>query len=419
MVDRGRAVPDGWRSRRGFLRGAGLTGAGLAGVGLAGAGAFGPVGADDQGADGQGADGQGTDADAAGRLADPEQSRFTVAFIPDTQFLFDSDRGDPAPLAASLAWLLRRRVEDNIVFVAHLGDVVENAAAGELRAAGEVFGSLDAARMPYSVVAGNHDIDSRTDDQRGRSHYLDVFGPRRFVPLPTFGGATPDGYNTYHRFRAAGRDWLLLALDWRPSAGTLAWARQVLRRHPHAPAILTTHELLAPGLDGSSSLPPHGQRLWAELIREHDQIFLAVNGHFWPSARTVLRNAAGNEVHLHVANYQNRYYGGSGMIRLYRFDTARGTIDVRTISPWVMGQPPARRNHLAAREIELTDPQNAFSLPVDFATRFAGFASTTARRPAATVKQGTVIPGTVACWRFDPHRRPETVNHSADGRWKI
>src|SRR5689334_17407851 len=66
------------------------------------------------------------------RRPDPDHPRFTLAVIPDTQYLFDQDRGDPAPLAATLRYLVANRAADNIVFTAHLGDIVENAAATEL-----------------------------------------------------------------------------------------------------------------------------------------------------------------------------------------------------------------------------------------------------------------------------------------------
>ncbi|MER5334155.1 LamG-like jellyroll fold domain-containing protein [Micromonospora sp. NPDC002717] len=319
--------------------------------------------------------------------------------IPDTQYLFDADRGDPAPLGATFRYLVTARAEENIVFTAHLGDVVENAAAAELAQAGEVFEILDRHRMPYSVLAGNHDIDSRTDDQRGASPYLDVFGPARFRKMSTFRGATPDGYNTFHVFTAGGREWLLLALDWRPSAGTLAWAREVLRTHPRLPAILTTHDLAYADGTGEARLSGHGQRLWDSLIKEHDQIFLTLNGHFWPSGRTMLRNAAGHDVHVHISNYQDRYYGGGAMARLYHFDLARNTIDVETLSPWILDKDPTRRNALEQQEVELTDSTNRFSVAIDFAERFAGFAPVPPRtaRPASQM----VVPGTVAYWRFD------------------
>ena len=52
----------------------------------------------------------------------------------------------------------------------------------------------------------------------------------------------------------------------------------------------------------------------------------------------MLTNDAGNPVHLHITNYQDRYYGGAGMVRHYTFDLARGVIDVETFSPWLLAR---------------------------------------------------------------------------------
>jgi hypothetical protein len=330
--------------------------------------------------------------------SDRDSPRFTVAVIPDTQYLFDRDRGDPAPLEASLRYIVDSAGEHNTVFVAHLGDLTENGQPGEFEQISRVFRTFDRCRVGYSVLAGNHDINSSTDDQRGRSPYLDAFGPGRFRASPTFRGASGDGYNTYHVFRAAGRDWVVLALDWRPSAGGIQWAKDVLLRHPKSPVILTTHEFVSAD-SGQAQLSQFGQRLWDELVKGNDQIFLTLNGHYWPPGRTVLRNDAGNDVHAHITNYQDRYYGGSAMIRLYRFDLERNTIDVETLSPWLLGQPSSRLNLLSRKEIEQTGPQDYFSVPIDFEKRFAGFAppAMPTPRPAREI----LIPGTVAYWRFD------------------
>ena len=363
----------------------------LQGVGLGAVAAAAPVGV--------------AGASAHGAAKPDARARFTLAVIPDTQYLFDQDRGDPAPLAATLRYIVEQRAEQNIVFTAHLGDIVENAEAGELDGAGEVFEIFDRRRVPYSVLAGNHDINPRTTDQRGPSAYLDVFGPARFRSLPTFGGATPDGYNTYHLFRAAGREWLLFALDWRPSDATLEWAKGVLKAHPRTPAILTTHEIAVEGDEpGEAVLSGHGQRMWDGLVKGNDQIFLTINGHFWPPARTVLTNEAGHDVHVHITNYQDRYYGGGAMLRLYHFDLDRDTIDVETISPWILGQDPSRRNALEREEVELTGAADRFSVPIDFAERFAGFAPV----PVRPARPG-LIRGTVAYWRFDQGRPDGTA----------
>src|SRR5262249_34399458 len=48
---------------------------------------------------------------------------FTLAVIPDTQYLFDQDRGDASVLAASLHWIVDHADAEHIVFTAALGDI--------------------------------------------------------------------------------------------------------------------------------------------------------------------------------------------------------------------------------------------------------------------------------------------------------
>jgi hypothetical protein len=362
-----------------------------------------------------------TKADAASTTAsttagrwdpDPDSPRFTLVVMPDTQYLFDADRIHPEPLAASFDYVLTRARDRNIVFLAHLGDLTENGQQAEFDRVSPVFATLDRRGVGYSVLAGNHDVGGSTNDQRGPTPYLKTFGPQRFARSKTFGGATPDGYNTYHRFRAGGRDWLLLALDWRPTAAGIAWAAQVMKEHPRTPVILTTHELVYADDNATARLSDFGQRLWDGLVKDNDQIFLTLNGHFWPPGRTTLRNTAGNEVHLHITNYQNRYYGGAAMIRLYHFDLSRDTIDVETLSPWILGRPERARNRLERAEAELTSDADRFSVPIDFARRFAGFDPRPAR-PARPARQ-IVIPGTVAYWRFDTEDLRDVSGHGND-----
>ena len=337
-------------------------------------------------------------AAAASATVDPDSPRFALAVLPDTQYLFDADSADPAPLRETFRYLLDQRADANIVFMTHLGDVTEHGTDQEITLAGQTFRTID-GKMPYSVLAGNHDINSSTDDQRGASAYLKAFGPARFASMPTFLGATADGYNSAHLLAAGGRTWLVLALDWRISDGGIAWAQGILRQHPRVPAIVTTHDLAYADDDGQAHLSGNGQRLWDRLIRDHDQIFLTLNGHYWPPGRTVLRNAAGHDVHVHITNYQDRYYGGAGMIRLYAFDLARGVIDVQTFAPWFLARDPERRTPLESETIELTSDVDRFSVAIDFDTRFAGFdpPALPAPRPAARV----IDRHTAAYWRFD------------------
>jgi hypothetical protein len=295
--------------------------------------------------------------------------------------------------------------------MAHLGDLTEDGLAAEFEPVGEVFDYLDERGAAYSVLAGNHDVNSSTDDQRGDTPYLDTMGPPRFKNSPTFVGADSTGYNTAHIFRGGGRQWLLLALDWRMSAEGFAWANQTIADYPTLPVIVTTHEIAGPTYDDTiypylygdpendASLSSYGQQMWDGLINNNNQVFLTLNGHYWPPGRVTLQNAAGNDVHVHITNYQNRYYGGAAMIRLYHFDMQRNMIDVETVAPWFLEQPAQERNLLAQQEARITTPTDYFSIPIDFAERFSAFDPIPVR-PARPARE-MLIPGTLAYWRFD------------------
>ncbi|MFD5631022.1 LamG-like jellyroll fold domain-containing protein [Streptomyces sp. NPDC127072] len=343
------------------------------------------------------AEASATSGGGGGRF-DPGSPRFALAVLPDTQYLFDADSADPAPLKETFRYLVAERAEANIAFMTHLGDVTEHGTEDEIELAADTFRTIH-GKVPYSVLAGNHDIRSSTDDQRGDSAYLTAFGPKRYASMPTFRGASPDGYNSYHVLNAAGREWFVLALDWRVSDKGLGWAQGVLDAHPTLPAILTTHDIVWSDDDGKAQLSDNGKRLWDGLVRGNDQIFLALGGHYWPPGRTVLTNDSDNDVHVHITNYQDRYYGGAGMIRTYGFDLARGVIDVETFSPWFLARDPGKRAPLEAETIELTGDVDRFSLDIDFEERFAGFAPVVPPKPRPA---SAVMPrGTLAYWRFD------------------
>lgn len=367
---------------------------------------------------------------------DSQRRQFTLMVMPDTQYLYDENRIHPEPMAQAFQYVMscNKTHDDNIVFLAHLGDVTQNGLTEQFDMATKAFARLDDAGVAYSTLAGNHDIDSSTDDSRGNTPYLSTFPPSRFKKS-TWREASPDGYNNVHAFTAGGREWLLLSLDWRMSNRTVSWAKGVLKRYAHVPTILTTHELVSADT-GETQFSEYGEQVWSELIRDNDQIFLTLNGHFWPPGRTSRLNAAGHNVDAHITNYQNRYYGGAGMLRAYRFDLDRNTIDVSTFSPWIHElQSQQVSNTLASELASLTSDVDQFTMQVDFKARFkdlptaASVASSTsatssktstaaasAVQSAAAHKfkreaQNPVVPGTLAYWRFDGHESGRAVSN--------
>ena len=322
---------------------------------------------------------------------------FTLAVLPDTQFYaryataaenrqFSRKYGSE-PFAAQTKWIADHAAAYKIPFVIHLGDVVDQAGKpDQWRVADAAMKQLEVARIPYSILAGNHDVlagyeyrggwdqGSGTDAQRdlNAEPYLSWFPASRAGAQSTFGGRDPSGFHEYHIFEAHGVRFMVLSLSWRISDNGINWARNVIRQNPTLPVILSNHQLLNIDKDAVSPLETeYGKMLWDRLIRDNDQIFMTLNGHHHGAARLTKYNDFGNAVEEMVVDYQMAYQGGNGLMRLYEFDFTANRIDVISFSPWVVQKPKATLNQFD--RAVLPGANERFSISINFRKRFAGF----------------------------------------------
>lgn len=378
-------------------------------------------------------------------------SSFGLAILPDTQFysryatagtgnqfkrLYGSE-----PYLAQTQWLAKNAKALKIPFVIHVGDVVDQVGVEEQwQVADTAMKVLEDAKLPYSVLAGNHDVrsdqgydpsapDRGTDADRDLANepYLKWFPAERAKRQASFGGRDTSGFHEYHIFEAEGQKFLVLALSWRVSQAGLVWAQNVLRAHPELPCILVNHELLAIANDGVSPLEvDYGKMLWEKLIRQNDQIFMTVNGHFHGSSRLIKKNDFGNDVLEMVVDYQMAYQGGNGLMRFYEFDLTNNRILASSFSPWVPQKPKETLNGFD--QAILTEDNQQFTVPLNFAQRFKRFAPNfkaatpsnasltlaatgmitngftpvpaPEAKPAANAEDYAKVAGTTAHWRF-------------------
>lgn len=350
---------------------------------------------------------------------------FALAVLPDTQMY---SRYNPSIFDAQTNWIAQNAKALNIPMALHLGDVVDRwNQEQEWQAADAAMKILEDAKVPYSVLAGNHDVENSgmNDEQRGAGVYLKWFGPERTSKQAGFLAKDPTGYNTAYTFEAQGNKYLVLALDWRTSDASLKWANDLLRANPTLPTILTSHQIMNIGPDFLNAVDTdNGKRLWDKLIKDNDQIFLTLNGHHHGAANTVKKNALGHDVQMMVVDYQSDYDGGNGLMRLLEFDVAGGKMNVLSFSPWILNKDKAKLTQFD--HAELKDGNNAFTWHVNFKERFAGFnkdfkvpsASSTGSiervrqtlagfkdvpAPGTPAKSGEDYPkvaGTLAHWRF-------------------
>lgn len=303
---------------------------------------------------------------AWGRVPTFAGDEFTVVLLPDTQKYSEAY---PEIYLAQTQWVRDHAVTNNIVFVAHLGDIVENGAygqdenEGEWQVADEAMSLLD-GHVPWGIVIGNHDFDDWWHPLEGSQKFLDHFGPWRFEGKPYWGGASPDGLSSYQYFYGGGRRFLMLHLLIDVPPETLAWAQSVLDGHPDLPAMISTHiymkttgrtlfsymDFYDPAWVGHS-----GQEIFELLVAPNPQVFFVNCGHISAERFQVSQNEAGQDVFESLQDYQNREFGGSGWLRLLEFRPDAGVIDVKTYSPW-----------LDAYE---TDESSEFTISMDFDAR--------------------------------------------------
>jgi hypothetical protein len=283
---------------------------------------------------------------------------FTIVLLPDTQFYSEKY---PETFVAQTMWIRERARPDNIKFVVCLGDIVQNAHIEQ-----EWLNAHEAARIldgvvPYSAVPGNHDLVVKDKViTRDSTLYNTYFGVPRFVNEPWYRGHLGEtNDNNYCTFEAAGRDFLVLSLEFAPRDEALAWAADICQQHPSHNVIVATHSYL--NLQGrttsqakvTGSSANSGEQMWQKLIRRQPNVFMVACGHVGGVNLQRSVNDSGRPVIEILTDYQNLEQGGQGWLRTMRFVPAESKIYVDAYSPLL-------KQHNA-------DPKQTHAIDLDFA----------------------------------------------------
>jgi len=272
---------------------------------------------------------------------------FTIIALPDTQHYSDVY---PELYYAQTQWIADNIDDLNIVFVTHLGDIVQNRDQDESEwiVADTAMGYLDGV-VPYGVLPGNHDMEAGGI----ATYYTKYFPAARFEENAWWGGDFNENRDNYQLFSAGGDDYIIVHLQFCPSDEALDWANEVLVKYPERRAIISTHSYLnekaervgicKPESDGDNN----GIHIWNKLIRPNSNIFLVLSGHIPGAARRV-DSPNGIPVYQLLADYQDDENHGNGYLRIMQFHPQTDTLQVSTYSPAVDGY--------------LSDPENQFEL---------------------------------------------------------
>jgi hypothetical protein len=279
------------------------------------------------------------------RLCD--SSDFTMVVIPDPQYYASAY---PFIYNAQMQWVAENKIKQNIVYVASLGDNVDNAGdLNQWRRADAAFDILDQAGVPYGLEAGNHD-----GAPYETGNFNAFFGEARFAGRPTYGGHFgSDQDNHYARFEVNGLKFILIFIEFdagmtSPSHPVLAWVDGLLRANLDYRGIVISHNMLQGG--ASNDFSPQGLAIY-KALRGNANLFLMMGGHLDVAARR-MDTYRGHRVYTLRSDYQFVDDLQTGYLRILRFSPAGNAIFVSTYSPTQDKYYP-----------DLTD--NNFSLPYD------------------------------------------------------
>jgi hypothetical protein len=257
-----------------------------------------------------------------GTAASPADFRLIV--IPDTQ---NMSANYPQVFTSMTQWISNTHVISNIVFVTHVGDIVDVAFnATQWVYADAAFDILDAAGVAYSVGPGNHDLGTL---------YSTHFGSSRFSGKAWYQGyfaGGNDNYNNYSFFSAAGMDFIVINLQYRADSAALDWADGLLKANPTRRAIVVQHDIL--NTDNSW----RNQSTY-QALKDNSNLFLMLCGHMHtPGDGSAYRAETGDwgqTIHILLTDYQDYPHGGDGYLRVLTFRPSRDEIYAQVYSPYV------------------------------------------------------------------------------------
>jgi hypothetical protein len=246
---------------------------------------------------------------------------FMIVALPDTQVY--SEEGNIG-FRKQVEWVLANRQASNIVFVTHLGDVVDNGTdtnqwANAMNALNPL---LAQSTLPFSIVRGNHDEPS---------FFLANVSPSVTTNKPWFVAASDSGLSQAQLIFVENACMLHIGFEKDPTTDELAWANSLLQ-NPNLsclPVIVSTHDYI----DGSGQSPT-GRYIWDQFVKTNAMVFMVLNGHTHTEYALVNHNAANRPVYQMLSDYQDRANAGNGLMRLISINPTAGTIAVKTFSPY-------------------------------------------------------------------------------------
>jgi hypothetical protein len=277
---------------------------------------------------------------------------FLIPVLPDTQNYAREAAGSGTATRdmwyAQTEWIITNRVTQNIPFVATLGDCVQNgdSSMSEWNIATNAMYRLESPSrtllpdgIPYGVTVGNHDQEPNGDPDGTTTQYNQRFGIARFSDRSYYGGHfSTNNDSWFDLFSAGGMDFIVFSFEYgRYGSTILDWAQDVLATNQTRRVIVLTHHAGDDTPDDTTVAPfsAQGSAIYGAL-KSNTNFFLMLGGHVFNEGGEGRRSDTfnGRTVRTLISDYQGRFNGGNGLMRLMYFSPSNNLVSVKTYSPY-------------------------------------------------------------------------------------
>ncbi len=279
---------------------------------------------------------------------DDECKPFSLIILPDSQYytLNHNDSGNSGSgtnagiYKKQTQWIVDHQKSDNIRFVLHMGDVVNDNKRFQYKLATEAHKTLSDAGIPYSIATGNHEYkkgdSSISYAARSRTLFGEYFNDKyikdSFKETGWFQKFVSTG-SMYATFNVGKLKFAVLALEYAPRKDILCWADELIQtKFKDHYVIITTHAYLSSNGRGNTngeekfsyfngktiirgnkdnsnwgSYTPFGASgsdLYRELAARHSNVILIASGHHCDIAHRDREGYNGNNIHETLVDYQ-------------------------------------------------------------------------------------------------------------------
>jgi hypothetical protein len=268
-------------------------------------------------------------------IKDVENKDFTIVIIPDTQFY---SKFDITPFEDQVNWIIDYKEELNIIYVSHLGDVVDGGTnVTQQTLANNTMEILRRNEIPFGIAIGNHDYQSPVTNRN--SNVFNTYYPLSdFITKPWFGGNYSNlSENTYHLISNNGNDFIIFNLEFCPRNEVYEWMNETNYNYLDRKLIINTHSFtdkdgffltngsqygcdyygLNETLNVSSPLDN-----WERTLKYIPNLFMIHSGHVLKTntSLNISTGVNGNTVYGMFTNFQE-HNDGSLRYLTFRYDT--------------------------------------------------------------------------------------------------